>query len=156
MGICQQCIHYRRVKPASQLLAQAAATTDAAISNALTKIQEDETQQKGYEAQLRAKKENANDETWGFRPVMSGFCGLREDKLYRDIQEGKLLMQEGEFTSRLRELEVEGYLIAEVKNFGGRCQDFEAGQPVKRSCSTCAHRIAPPGTEPDRSRRRRA
>jgi hypothetical protein len=125
MGICQQCIHYRRVKPASQLLAQVVGTTDAAISNALLKIQEDENQQKGYEAQLKSKKETDNDVLWSFRPVMSDFCGLRE---------------------------TEGiYLIAEVENSGGRCTNFVPGRHEKRGCSTCVHHIEPQGAATDQA-----
>ena len=79
MGLCKDCIHFRRVKPASQLLAQAIGTTDASISNALVKIQEDEAQQRGAEAQMRAKKEVAGEQEWGFRPTMSDFCALNEE-----------------------------------------------------------------------------
>jgi hypothetical protein len=122
MGICQECKHFRRVKPASQLLAQAIGMIDAAISNALVKIQEDENQQKGYEAQTRKQREISGDKVWGFRPVMSDFCG---------IQEG------------------ETYIVAEIKNRGGQCNNFEHGRPEKKSCSTCAHRIIPIGTATD-------
>jgi hypothetical protein len=122
-GPCQQCIHFRPVKPSSQSLAQAIGTTDATTSNALAKIQEDEVQQKGYEAQLKSKKEIANDELWGFRPVMSDFCGLRE---------------------------TEGiYPIPAVKNFGGRCTEFAPGRPKERSCSTCVHRMTSQGAAED-------
>ncbi|KAA0231945.1 hypothetical protein EDS67_00690 [candidate division KSB1 bacterium] len=123
MGICQQCIHFRRIKPASQLFVQVIGTTDAAISTALNKIGEDESQQKGSEAQVKTKRENANDEAWGFRPVMSEFCGLREKE--------------------------EIYLICGVKNFGGRCTDFKAGSPPTNSCKTCVHRITPQGVARD-------
>jgi hypothetical protein len=52
-NVCRECKHFRRLKPASQLLALAFPTTDAAVSNILVKIQEDEGQQKGPEAQHR-------------------------------------------------------------------------------------------------------
>lgn len=123
MGICTQCIYFRRVKPASQFLAQAVGTTDAAVSNALVKIQEDENQQKGYEAQLKSKKEIANDEEWGFRPMMFEFCGIRETE--------------------------EIYLITGVKNLGGRCTDFASGRPPKRSCNGCAYRVKAQGDATD-------
>jgi hypothetical protein len=123
LGLCSKCIHFRRLIPASQLLAQDIGTTDAAISNGLIKIQEDENQQKGTEAQMRTKKEIADDQTWDFRPVMSDYCGLQESE--------------------------DTYLIAEIKNSGGRCSDFRAGVPEKHSCTTCIHRVPPQGFEND-------
>lgn len=124
MGICQQCIHFRRAKQMSQLFAKAAGTTDAAISNALAKMQEDESQQKSYESQLKTKKETAGDEVWEFRPAMTNYCGLHEAE---DI-----------------------YLILEVKNLGGRCTEFKEGRPNKQSCDMCAHRVVPQGRARDR------
>ena len=123
MRVCEKCIHFRRLKPASQLLARATGTTDSAISNALAKIQEDEDQQKGYETQYKMRKEISNDEIWGFRPIMSSYCGLQEEK--------------------------EIYLIAEVKNSGGKCGDFKTELAEKHSCATCVHRILPQGTARD-------
>jgi hypothetical protein len=125
MGICQRCIHFRRVRPVSVLLGQAVATTDAAVSNALVNIQQDEIQQKGHEAQFKSKKETSSEDTWIFRPIMSEFCGLREAD--------------------------EIYLIAEVKNLGGRCTDFVAGRPEPRRCSNCEYFVKPGGPEMDRA-----
>jgi hypothetical protein len=123
MGVCQQCIHFRPVRPASQILAGAIGTTDAAISNALLKIQEDEGQQKGFEAQLKNKQALAGQEGWGFQPVMSDYCGLRE---------------------------VGGvFLIAEVKNSGGSCLDFRGEPRAGHSCATCAHRVGAAGFRAD-------
>lgn len=123
MGVCGQCIHFRRVRPASQILAAAISTTDAAISNALLKIQEDEGQQKGFEAQLKNKQALADRQAWGHQPVMSDYCGLRES--------------EGVF------------LIAEVKNRDGSCPDFAAEPRPSRSCATCAHRAVAGGFRAD-------
>ena len=55
--ICEKCKHFRRVKPPSQLLAVAIGTTDAAISNALTKMGEDEQKQKEEEYKNKIKNE---------------------------------------------------------------------------------------------------
>lgn len=122
-NVCRECKHFRRLKPASQLLALAFSTTDATVSNALVKIQEDENQQKGPEAQFRMKKDNIGDEVWDFRPVMSDFCGLKEEE--------------------------ETYLISEVKNRGGQCNDFKQGRPDTHSCSACVYRILPEGIAKD-------
>ena len=126
MGVCQKCRFFRRVKPSSQLFANVIGTADAIISNALAKIQEDEDQQRGYEAQQRMRKEIANDELWGFRPLMSGYCGLRESE--------------------------DMYLISEIKNLGGRCTDFKEGAPEKQSCDRCIHNTIPEGRSKDLSR----
>lgn len=123
MNKCKECKHFRKVKPASQLFVQAIGTTDAAISNALVKIQEDENQQKGNEANIRMNMDRNDKDFWGFQPVMSDFCGLREEE--------------------------EIYLIKEIKNLGGQCTDFELGHPEKQSCSTCVHRIIPEGVKED-------
>lgn len=124
MGICSQCVHFRRVKPASQLLAAAFSTTDAAVSNALTKVVEDEQKQRDAEAEFKRLQESTDQEMWSARPVMSDFCGLKE--------------AEGVF------------LIAEIKNRGGECEDFQQGRPERRPCTTCTHRIVPTGSERDR------
>lgn len=123
MGLCQQCIHFRRSKPASQLLAQAANSTDAAIGKVLSQVQENESQQKGYEAQYLTKKDLQNDERWDYKPAVMDFCGLREAE--------------------------EIYLITKIKNFGERCTDWKAGRPEKHSCDTCGFQKKPAGESED-------
>jgi len=123
MGICAQCTFFRRVKPASGLLARDIATTDAAVSNALTKIVEDEQKQRDAEAEFKRSQATGDNDIWGTRPVMSDYCGFKES--------------DGLF------------LIAEVKNFGGRCSDFVAGRPARRACADCRHRVLPRGPRED-------
>lgn len=125
MAICAQCKHFRRVKPPSQLLAVAIGTTDAAISNALTKMGEDEQKQKEEEAAYKKQQALTDriDAAWATRPVMSEYCGLRE--------------ADGD------------YLIAEVKNRDHKCADFEAGRPELRRCSDCLFRIGAAGNAID-------
>ena len=48
MGPCEQCIFFRPVKLASELLKQATDTTDATVSNALSDIRKNETEQLRY------------------------------------------------------------------------------------------------------------
>lgn len=125
MAICEQCMHFRRVKPASQLLDQAIATNNAAVANALAKIQEDEQQQKTYEAAtLRAmESKEPKEQRWAFRPVMSKYCGFRE---------------------------AEGiYLEPAYQNRGGQCTDFMAGKPEKRPCRDCRYRVTARGAQED-------
>jgi hypothetical protein len=125
MGTCKRCQHFRKLLPASQLLSRAVGTADADIAKALTKVQEDEAQQRGYEAQTRVKREQSGVDEWGMTPVMSDYCGLKERD---DI-----------------------YLIAEIKNSGGRCTDFAAGEIEKHTCVTCRHRVVAAGPERDRA-----
>src|SRR5689334_12095291 len=78
MGVCSQCQHFRRVKPASQLLAKIFPTTDADISHALNKIVEDEDKQRDEESQYKRTQATAGKSAWACRPVMSDYCGLNE------------------------------------------------------------------------------
>jgi hypothetical protein len=126
MGICRKCMHLRKLIPASQLLAKAMGTADADISKALVKIQEDESEQRGSEAQTRARRDQLGEEAWGFKPMMSDYCGLHEED--------------------------DNFLIAEIKNLGGRCTDFAAGATQQRPCLTCAHRNVAGGASKDRER----
>jgi hypothetical protein len=123
MGICAQCTFFRRVKPASQLLARVIATTDAAVSNALTKIVEDEQKQRDAEAEFKRSQATGDNDKWVTRPVVSDYCGFKES--------------DGMF------------LIAEVKNFGGGCSDFVEGRPARRACADCRHRVLPQGPRED-------
>ena len=85
MGICAQCTFFRRVKPASQLLARVIATTDAAVSNALTKIVEDEQKQRDAEAEFKRSQATGDNDKWVTRPVMSDYCGFNLDENGNDL-----------------------------------------------------------------------
>jgi hypothetical protein len=116
---------FRHVRPASQLLA--AATDDAVadeVANALTKVVEDEQKQRDSEAQAKSSAANAGRPFWYGRPVMSDYCGLRES-------EGV-------------------YLIAEIKNADGECDDMKPGRPPRHACDGCVHRVGAPGWKRDR------
>ena len=104
MGVCRDCIYFRRLRPASQLLA--AATRDAVadeVANALTKVVEDEQKQRDAEAQVKSTA-SAERPYWQGRPVMSDYCGLRDSESV--------------------------YLIAEIKNADGSCADMRPGEPA--------------------------
>lgn len=126
MGVCARCIHYRRVKPASQLLAAALENTTAEeVAGALTKVVDDEQKQRDSEAEFKSAQATAERDLWLARPVMSDYCGLSEAE--------------------------EVFLIAEVKNLGGRCENFAEGKPERRACGDCAHRVPASGWERDRA-----
>lgn len=122
-GVCTKCLYFRRVKPASQLLGGVLTTTDAAVSNALSKIVEDEQKQRDAEAEYKRAQAAADNDVWSMQPVMSDYCGFRESEAV--------------------------YLIAEVKNFGMRCTDFKEGRPERHACADCAHRVEPTGLSED-------
>lgn len=126
MAVCEKCIFLRRVRPRSQLLAAVVDTTDAAVASALGKIVEDEQKQRDAEAEFKRAQASTEQSMWPRQPVMSSYCAQ---------QEGDGL-----------------YLIAEVKNLGGRCSDFVAGRPERKACSDCQHRIPGAGLERDRQR----
>jgi hypothetical protein len=130
MGACEQCIFFRPVKLASELLRQATDTTDATVSNALLDIRKNETEQARFEAQERIilgqayNPSSGNLPMWSHRPIMTPYCGMKEN---------------------------EGiYLVDWLKNAGGRCKDFTPGMPPQnRSCNTCAHRVKAQGVHSD-------
>lgn len=116
-GPCAKCVHFRRARPASQLLKAAfeADLSAGEVTGALTKITDDEQKLREAEADLKGKEASADRDLWGARPLMSDYCGLDEaDEVYR---------------------------IAEVKNRGLGCSDFEPGRPDRRACTGCAHRV---------------
>jgi hypothetical protein len=122
-GPCNQCVHFRRVKPISQVFAGALDTNDAPVSDALAKIVEDERKRREAEAQYKTVASSLDRDYWEGRPLMSDFCGLKE--------------QEGQ------------YFIAEIKNAGGRCGDFTPGERPKHRCTDCLHRVVPEGRAED-------
>lgn len=126
-GPCAQCVHFRRVKPASQLLASVMqnATSGAEVTNALAKIVDDEQKLREAEADIKAKEGSADRDSWPTRPMMSEYCGLRE---VDDI-----------------------FFIHEVKNRGMRCPHFQQGVPGGHSCTDCAHRTASAGRARDQA-----
>jgi hypothetical protein len=122
-GPCNQCVHFRRVKPISQVFAGALDTNDAPVSDALAKVVEDERKRREVEAQYKTVASSLDRDYWEGRPLMSDFCGLNEQE--------------------------EQYFIAEIKNAGGRCGDFTPGERPKRRCTECQHRVVPEGRAED-------
>jgi hypothetical protein len=122
-GACERCAHYRRVKPASQLMARLLGTVDEKIAEALTKMSEDEQKQRDAEAEYKKQEALREGMSWGARPLMSAYCGYRE--------------RYGE------------YLIAEVKNRGLQCEDFTDQPRPIRPCESCAHRVPSGGWAAD-------
>jgi hypothetical protein len=130
MGPCTKCVHYRRVKPASQLLSTAIGVVagGAEVAGALAKIVDDEQKVREAETDVKAKEGVADRQVWAARPAMSDYCGLKEAD---DI-----------------------FLICEVKNRGMECKDFHAGQPERRACSNCKHHVGADGTTSDQAMER--
>jgi hypothetical protein len=126
MAVCEKCIFFRRARPRSQLLAAVADTTEAAVSTALGKIVEDEQKQRDSEAGFKRAQATVELQTWPRQPVMSSYCGRRED-------EGV-------------------YLIAEIKNRGGQCGDYQEGRPDRKACADCRYRVTAAGPARDHRR----
>ena len=125
MGPCARCAHFRRVRPASQLLAATLGTIEggAEVANALAKIVEDEQKLREAEADVKSKEGSADRNLWMTRPMMSEYCGLQENE--------------------------EIYLICEVKNRGLQCKDFLDGRPEYRACKSCRHHVTSEGRASD-------
>jgi hypothetical protein len=126
VGTCEKCIFFRRVRPRSQLLAAVADITEAAVSTALGKIVEDEQKQRDSEAEFKRAQATTEQQTWPRQPAMSSYCGRREG--------------EG------------AYLIAEIKNRGGQCGDYQEGRPDRKACADCRYRVTAAGPARDQGR----
>lgn len=125
-GPCQQCRHFRGVRQPSQLLANTVGEVGRSkpeVSNVLMEISRDEMQQKTAEANRLVHLMGLGHDEWGFRPVMSEFCGLYESESV--------------------------YPICEMKNRGQQCTDFDPNPEAVRSCSTCTHRVLSWGRDRD-------
>lgn len=124
--ICAECVHYRRPRPVSQLLATAVPTTHGPVAEALAKIVESEGKWLEAEAALKRGRLNTSDDTWSGRPLMSPYCALRE---------------------------ADGvWLIPEIHNRDAACEDGETGTRVRSQCALCAHRRVGEGSARDQRR----
>ncbi|HVR25553.1 MAG TPA: hypothetical protein VMU26_19825 [Candidatus Polarisedimenticolia bacterium] len=125
MGSCTECVHFRRVQPASQLMAAAIGLTagGSEVANAIAKIVDDEQKLREADADIKSKEGSADRMYWPAKPVMSEYCGLQEQK---DI-----------------------FFICEVKNRELLCKDFQQGQPERHACAECAHRVPAEGNTQD-------
>jgi hypothetical protein len=120
---CIKCIHFRKMRPRSQSLQREVGTVDAALSNAFSKLAEEDNKIKAAEAQFKQHQETLNRADWSNRPVMTEYCGVNEN-------EGK-------------------YWITEIKNRGFLCSEFKKGDLPRKSCSDCTHRLEALGDEID-------
>lgn len=125
-AVCERCMHYRRPRPASQLLARALDIADGPVATALGKIVEDEQKWLENEATFKRGRANTVDDTWPTRPQMSAFCAAREAG--------------------------GAWLIPELHNRGGSCPDFKEGTSPLQPCQTCAHRRPADGPRLDHER----
>jgi hypothetical protein len=127
-GACTKCVHFRRARLASQLLATAFQenTDGAEVATALAKIVDEEHKLREAEAETKSKQESSGTDDadrWPARPMTADFCGLQEaDDLYR---------------------------IPSIKNRGLACPDFKEGKPERRACADCAHRVPAGGRTRD-------
>jgi hypothetical protein len=110
---CDDCRHLRRFRPISQLLAQDLGTAEQGLVSELLKIMQEERQQRDSEAELKAKLFENRDMRWPYRPHISDYCGRNEEN--------------GE------------YLVHELKNRDGSCDDWQRGTLVPRRCGDCQH-----------------
>ena len=124
MGKCIECKHFRRVRPMSQLFAAQLDSNAGPISEALSKIVEDEEKRQDTEAQDKTNAMKQTTKTWSSRPMMSNYCGISEKD--------------------------EIYFIWEVKNAGEQCQDFDPVTDPLRRCVECRHRRPSRGKAEDR------
>jgi hypothetical protein len=121
MGPCTTCRFFRPFRPMSQLLARELGIADPQLVSELLKMMQDERQKQDAEASQKVEVHRQEQLEWRTRPEMSDYCGLRE---------------------------ADGvYLIHELKNPDGECEDHRPAEP--RPCSTCRHRVAGEGDAND-------
>ena len=128
MGNCDECSNFRRAQPPSQLLSRAFPGSRSEVTEALSKVQEDEKKVHELELELKGSQLSAQQKAWPSRPTMSAFCGLRES--------------DG------------AYLLVEAQNPGGTCDAQPEVVPPEHSCVSCVHRVSPDGAENDAARER--
>lgn len=107
---CATCEHYRKVIPLSSEIPYWTGTT---ISQALTKIEEDQVKQREAEASHRAYLIDTGKTRWDRRPIMSAYCVAKANE---DI-----------------------YEVCEVKNRERNCSDFEIRTGEVAECKNCLH-----------------
>jgi hypothetical protein len=107
----------------SQIFAAQLDNNAGPISEALSKIVEDEQKRREAEAQDKTTAMKQTTMTWSGRPMMSNFCGLDEAN--------------------------EVYLIPEIKNAGQQCHDFDPMSDPPQRCGECRHRTPSRGKAED-------
>jgi len=107
----------------SQLLARDLGIGDQAVVQQLTQIMRDEHETQDAEAKERLELKKTDQWEYHFKPRMSDYCGLREAQ---DV-----------------------YLIHELKNAAGDCEDHKPSTVEVRACSTCRHRADGEGAQKD-------
>jgi hypothetical protein len=123
MKMCTTCGFFRSFRPLSQLLARDLGIGDQPVVQQLTQIMRDEHETQDAEAKERLELKKTDRWEYRFRPRMSDYCGLRE-------------------TERI-------YLLHELKNAGGDCEDHQPSTERARACSTCRHRADGEGAQKD-------
>jgi hypothetical protein len=125
---CESCVFFRRPKPPSQLLARAVGVSEGPVANALAKIVEDEQKYLDAESTQKRGRANSTDDSWPLRPVMSAYC---------------VAPRHGAGA------EGERWLIPEIHNRGGLCQDWVTRSESRQACRDCVHRRVATGPARD-------
>jgi hypothetical protein len=125
MGDCSDCRFFRPFRPLSQLLMRDLGTNqhESELTGTFLKMMEDERERQDAEAEYRRELVRMRKVEWPYRPMMSDYCANKEG--------------EGQF------------LVAELKNAGGQCQDHARGPKESRPCATCRHRAGGDGMARD-------
>src|SRR5262245_49007996 len=120
---CQQCVHFRDPIPLSHVLERQVSISHEEVAKALDEIaSKDETYVMQESAWLSHDQYGGMDD-WPHRPRTVAFCGLHEADAH--------------------------YLVCEVKNADGQCQDFQQRTPPTSACERCARFVSSHGDEDD-------
>ena len=110
---CKDCAFFREARPISDLLVRGGGSQ---VSQAITKIKEDETKQKIAEAKQKVELIKVQRKEWGFRPIMSDYCTAKAKS--------------------------QVFEICELKNKDGDCADYQKMHiDYSRTCISCIHEV---------------
>jgi hypothetical protein len=118
-GPCTTCGLFQRYRPMTQLIARDVGVMEPGLVSELTRLMQDERQKQDAEAEQRLELLRIERLEWPDRPAMSDYCALKETD--------------------------HSFLLYEVKNADGECDDHDPAQPARRSCATCAFFSPAPG-----------
>jgi hypothetical protein len=121
--ICENCKHFRpAIRPSGhliQIVNTSDGTMDARIAESLNRIEDEQNRVEDSEIGVLKLRHKQPSMEWGFRPLMHGYCGLKERN--------------------------NRYLIAEQVRDSELCRFEPMTTPAPHPCTSCIHCSTPAG-----------
>jgi len=125
-GPCGECTHYRVETWVFQRLGLLRVLRDAESRKAIKEYQDQEMKNFEHECIQKINGHGPEESIWPGKPEISAHCAVDEQQ--------------------------QVYYIAEIKNAGCRCRQYQQRAPANRSCETCHHRRTAEGASVDAER----